>query len=225
MDSLTTASAAPKTGVAGPLAHGADLADRWQCGREGDPPLAKVTASEDDLLESCGSRSRNGPRESAEPVRFSGAGAGRSRTCYATGALLGALVSPALQTYRITADSASRLIDADGKVLGERPTVDGFIFHGSSWRDDAPALSAGASEPIRRWTTAVVSASAISWHLSADERDKTLVEVMLQVDKPPANMGFVLSLRAGGELWPLGPVDQRGVRSARGLSRRMFPRR
>jgi len=39
-----------------------------------------------------------------------------------------------------------------------------------------------------------------------DDRDKTLTQVMIQVDKPPVGMAFDMSLRAGGDTWLLGPV-------------------
>ena len=39
-----------------------------------------------------------------------------------------------------------------------------------------------------------------------DTLDTNLVQIMVQVDKPPTNMAFDLSLRAGNEIWPVGPV-------------------
>jgi Sel1 repeat len=39
-----------------------------------------------------------------------------------------------------------------------------------------------------------------------DDRDKTLVEFMLQVDHPPTDMAFEAFLRADGETFPLGPI-------------------
>ena len=39
-----------------------------------------------------------------------------------------------------------------------------------------------------------------------DTRDATLVQTMIQVDDPPTDMAFDMSLRSGNETWPLGPV-------------------
>lgn len=43
-------------------------------------------------------------------------------------------------------------------------------------------------------------------YLSRDILDTNLVQIMVQVDNPPTNMAFDLSLRAGNEIWPVGPV-------------------
>lgn len=47
-----------------------------------------------------------------------------------------------------------------------------------------------------------------SLHIQAvrDSRDKTLVEVMIQVDHPPVAMGFDVSIRAGDKTIPVGPM-------------------
>lgn len=38
------------------------------------------------------------------------------------------------------------------------------------------------------------------------EGDNALVQTMIQVDRPPTNMAFDMSLRSGGQTWRLGPV-------------------
>jgi len=42
-------------------------------------------------------------------------------------------------------------------------------------------------------------------YLLRDVRDRTLVQAFFQVDKPPANMAFDVSLRHGDRVWPVGP--------------------
>lgn len=43
-------------------------------------------------------------------------------------------------------------------------------------------------------------------HLLRDTRDKTLVQVFMQIDRPPADMAFDVSLQAGNLSWRVGPV-------------------
>lgn len=43
-------------------------------------------------------------------------------------------------------------------------------------------------------------------HLSRDTRDKTLVQVFMQIDRPPADMAFDVSLQGGNLSWRVGPV-------------------
>ena len=51
-----------------------------------------------------------------------------------------------------------------------------------------------------------IAASFRVSYILRDTRDTTLVQTFIQVDKPPTNMAFEMSLRSGKETWPLGPV-------------------
>jgi len=89
-----------------------------------------------------------------------------------------------------------------GKALGQR-TVEGSFPWQLLAEDEEQPLPALAPDPALR--AAVVKSLRISY-ISRDERDKTLVQIMIQADHPPAGMGFDMSLRVNGETWPLGPV-------------------
>lgn len=43
-------------------------------------------------------------------------------------------------------------------------------------------------------------------YILRDTRDTTLVQTMIQVDNPPTDMAFEMSLRSAHDTWPLGPV-------------------
>jgi hypothetical protein len=50
-------------------------------------------------------------------------------------------------------------------------------------------------------------------HLLRDTHDPTLVEVMIQIDKPPIPMAFDVSLRFGNKTLPVGPMAWDQIRS------------
>jgi hypothetical protein len=61
--------------------------------------------------------------------------------------------------------------------------------------DDAP-------DPVLR---AEIS-KAFRPQILRDTKDPTLVEVMIQFDRPPADMAFDAALQSGSETWPVGPM-------------------
>jgi hypothetical protein len=90
----------------------------------------------------------------------------------------------------------------DAKSLGKR------VFEATlPWalleEEAGPVLPALRPDPALR---AAIEKSFGTPLLLRDDRDQTFVQVMLQVDRPPAGMGFDLALRAEGHTWALGPV-------------------
>src|ERR1035437_3982064 len=52
----------------------------------------------------------------------------------------------------------------------------------------------------------VLETSAHNGHLLRDTKDMTLIEAFLQIDRPPADMAFDVSLRSGERTWRVGPM-------------------
>jgi hypothetical protein len=117
-----------------------------------------------------------------------------------------AALQPGPQTfhyrYRITVFDARAEKDHAEKPLGER-VVEGTIPWRLLGEDEAPLLPAMQPNPDLR---SAIEKSFRADYALRDDRDKTLVDLMIQVDHPPTNMAFDVVMRANGELLPLGPV-------------------
>jgi TPR repeat protein len=174
--------------------------DRAFARTAGDPPAAEVIALIEDDLSGIPRQAKGQVRR--EKMNLSSASAwGRGDTEDLKQARYSAL-EPGRQTYhyRYVLQAIDR--EAGEKVLGER-VVEGSIDWQLLAADAPPPLPALLTDPEMH---DAVAHSFNPPHLLRAERDKTLVRVMLQVDKPLTNLGFDLSLSANGELWPLGPV-------------------
>lgn len=69
--------------------------------------------------------------------------------------------------------------------------------------DAAPLLPEMRANPALR---PAIEKALHGAYIMRDENDKTLAEIMIQVDHPPTPMAFEMSLRNGDDVWPLGPV-------------------
>ena len=103
-----------------------------------------------------------------------------------------------MRVYEKVGDDPEKL----GKLLGEK-NVEGSVPWQLLADDDAPRIPALQPNPELR--AQVQKAFGLPYILR-DDRDKTLVEAMIQADHPATNMAFDLAVRAGGQIWPAGPV-------------------
>ena len=79
--------------------------------------------------------------------------------------------------------------------------------------DDHAASGTAQSMPtlkpdpaLRAVIEKVLETSAHNGYLIHDTKDKTLVVASLQIDQPPADMAFDVTLRSGEHIWCLGPM-------------------
>lgn len=90
---------------------------------------------------------------------------------------------------------------AQRKVLDER-VIEGTLHWTLLADDRAPSPpTLKVDEALRPAVEKCLRAQALR-----DTRDTSLVQLMIQVDRPPVGMGFNVSLRAGGRTCPVGPV-------------------
>jgi tetratricopeptide (TPR) repeat protein len=79
------------------------------------------------------------------------------------------------------------------------------VFLGVALALSGATSFAHANEPQESLRTQLQQCFRVQYVLR-DHQDTTLVQVMIQVDAPPADMAFDMALRAGDDSWPLGPV-------------------
>ena len=91
---------------------------------------------------------------------------------------------------------------AQTKPLGQR-TIEGTLPWQLLAETATPSLP--ALRPDANLRPSVESSFRVQYVLR-DEKDTTLVQVMVQVEHPPVGMAFDMSLRNGNDTWPLGPV-------------------
>ncbi len=73
--------------------------------------------------------------------------------------------------------------------------------------DKVWSLPALAPDPTQRAAIEkALEKSVHNPHLLRDTKDKTLIEAFLQIDKPPADMAFDVSLRSSDRTWRVGPM-------------------
>ncbi len=117
-----------------------------------------------------------------------------------------ASLKPGPQTYHYRYDIEITSTAGSGGKAPE--TIGRHVIEGTiPWRllaeSETRALPALQPDPDLR--PAIEKGLSVNYVLRG-ERDKTLCQVMIQVDKPPTGMAFDMSLRVGGDNWPLGPV-------------------
>ena len=95
------------------------------------------------------------------------------------------------------------------KAKGDPPTllpervVEGTIPWRLMAEDEAPSMP--VLQPDESLRSEIEKSLRVNYILR-DDRDTSLVQVMIQVDHPPTGMAFDVALRVGGDAWPLGPV-------------------